>query len=356
MIPIASPIIGEEEKEAVLKVLSTGCLAQGQEVEAFEKEFAKFCGSKYAVATSSGTTALEIALRSLNIKNGDEVITTPFSFVASANCILYTGAKPVFCDIERKSFNIDPKKIEDLITNKTKAIIPVHLYGLPANMNEIVKIARKYNLKVIEDACQAHGAEINNQKTGTFGDAACFSFYPTKNMTTGEGGIALFKDRAAYEKALVLRAHGMKVKYHHEILGYNYRMTDIHASIGREQLKKLGNFNKKRQENARYLLNNIKNPKVELPEIINGYTHVFHQFTIMTDDRKKTLEHLHKNGIGSGVHYPICINEQPLYKKLGYKNNTPISKKISEKVVSIPVHPALTDKNLEDIVKAINSL
>lgn len=358
MIRIAKPLIGKEEKEAVLRVLNSGCLAQGPEVEAFEKEFAKFCETKYAVATTSGTTALQLVLLSLGIGSGDEVITTPFSFIASSNSILYTGAKPVFCDIEEDTFNIDSEKIEDLITTKTKAILPVHLYGHPADMDKILKIAKKYNLLVVEDACQAHGATIKNQPVGSFGNAACFSFYPTKNMTTGEGGMITFKNKGDYDKAVMLRAHGMKKRYFHEILGYNFRMTDIHASIGREQLKKLPNFNKKRQENATYLINNIKNPKIKLPKTKKNYGHAFHQFTIIIENKNRDdiIKILTKEGIGVGIHYPICINEQPDYLKKGYKSDTPIAKKISRKVISLPVHPGLSKKDLEYIVNMVNNL
>lgn len=357
MIPIAKPLIGKEEKDAVMKVMDSGVIAQGPEVAAFEEEFAKFCGANFGVATTSGTTALQLALLALGVGPGDEVITTPFSFIASSNSILYVGAKPVFCDIDPETFNIDPEKIEKLITNKTKAILPVHLYGQPADMEKIMAIAKKHNLKVVEDACQAHGAQINGKTVGSFGDAAAFSFYPTKNMTTGEGGMATFKDKYVYEKSLMIRAHGMKVRYYHEILGFNFRMTDIAAAIGREQLKKLPGFTKTRQENANYLISHIENPKVELPVIRRGNTHVFHQFTIKIAERDLSLERLTDLGIGTGVHYPVCLNEQPYYKEeLGYKSDTPIAQEISRMVISLPIHPSLTKDDLNEIIKAVNSL
>jgi dTDP-4-amino-4,6-dideoxygalactose transaminase len=356
MIPIAKPLIGSEEKEAVMRVLDSGCIAQGPEVAAFEKEFASFCGADFAVATTSGTTALHLALLALGIGEGDEVITTPFSFIASSNSILYTGAKPVFCDIKEDTFNIDPSKIEALITTKTKAILPVHLYGQAAEMDKIMAIAKKHNLFVIEDACQAHGAQIDGKSVGSIGEAACFSFYPTKNMTCAEGGMATFRDKEVYEKAQMIRAHGMKVRYYHENIGFNFRMTDVHAAIGREQLKKLPEFNKKRQQNANYLLKKITNPKVELPITLEGYSHVFHQFTIKIADRDESVERLTEAGIGTGIYYPVSINEQAVYTKLGYKSETKVAQDVSTKVFSLPVHPGLAEKDLKEIVRAVNDL
>src|SRR3989304_8088785 len=238
MIHIASPLIGEEEKKAVEEVRSSGMLAQGPKVRELEEAFSRYIGSGHAIAANNGTTALHAALLACGIKRGDEVITTPFSFIATANTILYCGAKPVFADISEKTFNIDPEKIKDKITKKTKALLIVHLYGLPCEMKGILEICEEHNLRLIEDACQAHGAEYKGKKVGSFGDAACFSFYPTKNMTTGEGGMIKTNDMEVAEKAMLLREHGSKVRYHHEILGYNYRMTAIASAIGIEQLKR----------------------------------------------------------------------------------------------------------------------
>lgn len=251
MIPIAKPNIGEEEKNAVMEVLESGMLAQGLKVKEFEERFAKYIGTKYAVATSNGTTALHIALLSSGIKKGDEVITTPFSFIASATSILFCNAVPVFADIKTKTFNINPNKIEKAITKKTKAIMVVHLYGQSSEMDRIKEIANKKKLSLIEDACQAHGAENNGKRVGSIGDIGCFSFYPTKNMTTGEGGMITTNDHVIAEKVRLLRDHGQKERYEHVIVGYNYRMTNIAAAIGIEQLQKLEQFNKKRRENAK---------------------------------------------------------------------------------------------------------
>lgn len=357
MIPIAKPILGKEEEDAVVRVIRSGCIARGPETQAFESEFAAFCGANSAVGTTSGTTALQLALLALGIGEGDEVITTPFSFIASANSIRYTGARPVFCDIDPVTYNIDPAKIEALITPKTKAILPVHLYGHPAEMDAIMAIAARHKLLVIEDACQAHGANYKGKKTGSIGDAAAFSFYPTKNMGVGEGGMATFRDPEVAKKAMLIHAHGMEPRYYHHMIGYNFRMDDISAAIGREQLKKLPDFNAARQANAKYLIENISNPKVTLPTVVEGCEHVFHQFTIQIDDRDAAVEKLTELGIGTGIHYPVCINEQEYYTKdLGYLCDTSVASEISHKVISIPVHPALSKKNLEEIVSAVNSL
>jgi dTDP-4-amino-4,6-dideoxygalactose transaminase len=356
MIHIAKPLIGEEEKQAVLRVLNSGCIAQGPEVANFEKEFAGFCGAPFGVATTSGTTALDLALMSLGIGPGDEVITTPFSFFASASCINHVGATPVFCDIDPETYNMDADKIEELIRPKTMAILPVHLYGHPAEMDKIMAIADKYDLFVVEDACQAHGATYKGRKAGSIGDAAAFSFYPTKNMTTSEGGIALFSDEEVYERALMLRAHGMKERYHHELMGHNFRMTDIAAAIGREQLKKLPGFNAERQANAAYLSEHITNSSVVLPTHAPDCTHVYHQYTIRVQDRDQAIARLTEAEIGYGVHYPIDINEQPVYQELGYTGkDTPVADQASREVISLPVHPALTEADLEQIVAVVNS-
>ena len=359
MIPISKPFLGKEEKRAVLKVLDSGFLAQGPKVEEFEKRFAKYIGAKYAIATSSGTTALHIALLAHGIKKGDEVITSPFTFIASVNAILYCGAKPVFVDIG-EDFNINPDLIKQKITRKTKVILVVHLYGYPAQMDKIMKIAKKYNLAVIEDACQAHGASIRGKKVGSFG-IGCFSFYPTKNMTTGEGGMITTNDKKIAETARLLRNHGMKIRYYHDILGFNFRMTDIAAAIGLEQLKKLEKFNKKRISNANYFNNNIKTKGIILPSVAKSYYHVFHQYTIRISNessksREEIIKILSNNGIGSAIYYPLPVYGQKPYIKLGYKNRFSVTEKYTKEVLSIPVHPSLTQRDLKKIVSVLNNL
>lgn len=359
MIPIAKPIVGREEEREVLKVLRSGAIAQGKWVEKFEQEFAKFVGAKFAVATSNGTTALHTALLSLGITQGDEVITTPFSFIASANSILYVGAKPIFVDIESTTFNINPDLIEAKITSKTKAILVVHLFGLPANMPKIIKIARKHKLLVIEDACQAHGAEVEGKHVGSIGDVACFSFYPTKNMTTGEGGMLTTNKSTIAKKALLYRNHGMQIRYHHGVLGYNYRLTNIGGAIGLVQLKKLVKLNKKRKINAEELTRGLaKKEGLITPISPKGFKHVFHQYTVRVTSRfpisrDKLVEKLYKNGIASSIFYPIPIHLQKPYLKFGYKGKLRVTEKIAKQVLSIPVHPSLTTKDLAKIVTTI---
>lgn len=299
MISIAKPQIGEEEKKAVLEVLDSGIIAQGPRVKAFEEAFAQMCGVKYAVATSSGTTALHTALLAQGIGTGDEVITSPFTFIASANSILYTGARPVFVDIDPATLNIDPDKIEAAITPRTRAILPIHLFGLCCDMDPILRIAEAHRLQVIEDACQSHGAEYKGRKAGAFGTGT-FSLYPTKNMTSCECGMITTNEDVVAEKCKVIRQHGMRRRYYHDELGYNFRMTDIQAAIGVAQLKKLDQFNEKRNRNASYLSACLKG--VETPVCPEGYKHVYHQYTIRVGGgRRDTLQaHLQERGIGTG--------------------------------------------------------
>jgi perosamine synthetase len=354
MIPIAKPMIGEEEKQAVMEVLDSGVLAQGPRVAAFEAAFAEMVGVKYAIATSSGTTALHVALLASGIGAGDEVITTPFSFIASANSILYTGARPVFVDIDPKTFDVDPGRIKGAITKQTKAILPVHLFGLPADMDPIMVLADTYGLAVVEDACQSHGAEYKGKRVGSFG-IGCFSLYPTKNITSAEGGMITTDDVGVAEKCRVIRQHGMRRRYYHDELGFNFRMTDIHAAIGLAQLQKLEQFNQARIANAQYLSAHLRG--VITPEVPTGNRHVFHQYTIRIVDgrRDALLEHLKECGVGTGVYYPIPIHQQTFYtQELGYSLHLPESECAAAEVLSLPVHPALSQDDLGAIVTAVN--
>lgn len=354
-INIAKPIIEEDEINAVVEVMKSGMIAQGPKVQEFEEKFAEYVNTEYAITTNSGTAALHVALLAAGIKTGDEVITSPFTFAASGNSILYTGAKPKFTDIDPETYTLDPNKIEEAITDKTKAILPVQLYGQSADMDPILEIAEKHNLKVIEDAAQAHGAEYKNKKVGSLGDAGCFSFYPTKNMTTSEGGIITTNDKEIAENAKIYKAHGSSIKYQHTVLGYNFRMTDIAAAIGIEQLKKIDKFNQKRIENATYLTKGLKDIEgIKTPTTRENSKHVFHQYTIkVSNDRDKWVEYLTENNIGTGIHYPIPLYKQPLYKDLGYQQNEPITEETANQVISIPVHPSLTKENLDTIITTI---
>ncbi len=356
MIPIAKPFIGDEEIEEVGAVLKTGIIAQGPKVTQFEHEFAQYIGTKHAIATSSGTTALHVAILCAGIGKDDEVITTPFSFAATANTILHAGAKPVFVDIDPRTFNLNPELIEEKINSKTKAILPVHLYGQPADMHSINKIAEDHDLRVIEDAAQAHGAVYHNVNVGLWGDMACFSFYPTKNITTAEGGIITTNNKEYDDDARALRAHGETERYNHLILGYNFRMTDISAAIGVVQLKRLDGFNHKRIENADYLTEHIKYiDGIEPPFVGENLKHVFHQYTIRIENGKRdqVKQFLESEGIGSAVYYPRPIYKQKLYQDLGFKDNCKDAENAAGEVLSIPVNPALTVEDLGKIVSVL---
>ncbi len=356
MIPIAKPIIADEEVEEVVKVLRSGFIAQGPKVAEFEEKFAEYIGVKHAVASSSGTTALHLSLLAAGIGPGDEVITTPFTFAATGNSVLYVGAKPVFVDIDYGTYNIDPEKIEKAVTDKTKAIMPVHLYGQPADMDPINRTANEHGLTVIEDAAQAHGAVYNGKKAGSLGDMGCFSFYPTKNMTTSEGGMITTDRDEIAEKTRILRAHGESERYTHVMLGYNFRMTDIAAAIGIVQLKKLEKFNEKRIKNARFLTEHIdKLNGIKAPYVAGNVKHVFHQYTVRVEKSKRNelMKFLNNRDIGTGIHYPKPIYQQKLYQELGFSTSCPEAENASSEVLSLPVHPSLEDSDLEKIVSVL---
>ncbi len=355
-VPIAKPIIGEEEIENVVEVLKSGMIAQGPKVAEFEEKFAEWVGAKYGIAVNSGTAALHVALLSCGIGKGDEVITTPFTFIASGNSIAYTGAKPVFADIDLKTYTIDPNSIEDMITENTKAILPVQLYGQSADMDEINEIAKKHDLLVIEDAAQAHGATFKGNKVGSLGDMACFSFYPTKNMTTSEGGIITTDDEKLAENARMFRAHGASIRYHHDAIGYNFRMTDISAAIGLAQLNNIDMFNDKRIENAAYLNEGLKDVDgVVTPYCVPESKHVYHQYTIRVEkgNRDEWVNSINECGVGTGIHYPIPLYNQPIYKELGFEGDCPNAELAADNVISLPVHPSLTKEDLDLVIEAV---
>ena len=355
-VSIAKPIIEDEEIENVVEVLKSGMIAQGPKVMEFEEKFSQWVDAKYGIATNSGTAALHVALLACDIGPGDEVITTPFTFIASGNSIVYTGATPVFADIDLDTYNIDPNTIEDLITDKTKAILPVQLYGQAADMDKIREIADKHDLLVIEDAAQAHGAMYNDEKVGSIGDIACFSFYPTKNMTTSEGGMITTNNKELAEKAKVFRAHGSNIKYQHDEIGFNFRSNDIAAAIGIAQLEKIDEFNKQRIANAEYLNEGLKDVDgVVTPASPENRKHVYHQYTIRVTkgDRDEWIDILTENGIGTGIHYPIPLYNQPIYEELKFTGSSPKAELAANTVISLPVHPSLTKQDLDLIIEAL---
>lgn len=353
MIPAASPSIGQEERDAVDRVLRSGGLAQGPEVAAFEQEFSYHVGNRECVALNSGTSALHLAFLAAGIQTGDEVIVPSFSFAATANSVALTGATPVFVDIETDYFNLDSSQVESAITPRTRAIMPVHLYGHPANMVEINKIAEKHDLLVFEDAAQAHKASIDGIPVGAWGLAASFSFYPTKNMTSGEGGMVSTSSPEVARMIRVLRNQGMEVRYQNEVIGFNTRMTDIHAAIGREQLKKLPRWTEQRQSNAAFLSENLKG--VVTPKIAPGMQHVFHQYTIkvVDTDRDTFAAELTNRGVGNGVYYPTPIHKLPSFQ---LSIDLPNTQLVADQVLSLPVHPSLSQQDLETIVEVVNSV
>lgn len=362
MINLSKPIIGKEEISAVKKVMESGMIVQGPKTEMLEKEFAKYCKTKYAVAFNSGTAAIHSALYALGIQAGDEVITSPFTFVASANPILMQGAKVIFADISEKDFNLNPEEVRKKLTKKTKAIIPIDLYGQIYEYDSMKRIIAKRKIKILEDACQAVGAERKNVRAGNFGDIGAFSLYATKNIMGGEGGLITTNSEEMMEKCKRFRHHGQseKTKYEYYDLGYNYRITDICAAIALEQLHKVNIFNNKRIKNAKKLSDGLRGIKgLIVPTIKKGDKHVFHQYTIrITNDFKTSRDelatYLKENGIGCGVYYPKPLHLHPHFRRMGYKKGDfPVAEKISKEVLSLPVHPSLTDNEIKLIIKKI---
>jgi dTDP-4-amino-4,6-dideoxygalactose transaminase len=353
VIPAAKPIIGEEERAAVDRVLRSGMLAQGPEVAAFENEFSEIVAGRYCVAVNSGTSGLHLALIAAGVKQGDEVIVPSFTFAATANTVGLTGATPVFVDIDPRTFNIDPAAIEAAISPRTRAIQVVHLYGQPAAMKEIMAIAGRHGLLVLEDAAQAHMANIDGTPVGAFGATGVFSFYPTKNMTSGEGGMITTSSSEIARQCRLLRNQGMETRYVNEIIGFNTRMTDIHAAIGRVQLAKLAGWTAQRRSNAKFLDTHLQG--VVTPYVATGAFHVYHQYTIRVagHDRDLFSAEMSKQGIGNGVYYPTPVHLLPSFS---HTFDLPETTRATKEVISIPVHPSLSEEDLEKIVAVINSI
>lgn len=353
MIPPAKPILGEDERAAVDRVIASGMVAQGPEVAAFEQEFAdQVVGGRRCVAVNSGTSGQHLGLLAAGLKAGDEVIVPSFTFAATANTVALTGATPVFVDIEPDHFCLDPRAVEAAITERTRGIMPVHLYGHPANMTELMDIAGKHGLEVYEDAAQAHAATWQGQPVGTFGVFAMFSLYPTKNMTSIEGGMIACDDEIA-RMVRLLRNQGMEKQYENEVVGLNNRMTDVHAAVGRVQLTKLAGWTETRQRNAAFLDANLAN--VVVPPVADGATHVYHQYTVRVDgDRDRFRQALaDEHGVGSGVYYPIPNHRLPSFRR---ELDLPETERAASSVISLPVHPSLSSADLDQIVHAVNTV
>jgi perosamine synthetase len=354
MIPAALPIIGDAEREAVDRVMRTGMLAQGPEVAAFEAEFSEQVVNDYhCIAVNSGTSALHLSLLAAGIGPGDEVIVPSFTFAATANSVAMTGATPVFADIEPDYFCLDPEAVMAAITPRTAAVMPVHLYGHPAAVDRIQNICQEHGLLMLEDAAQAHAAALHGRPVGTWGSAGALSFYPTKNMTSGEGGMVVTADANLAQRVRLLRNQGQERRYENEIIGLNNRMTDLHAAIGRVQLTRLTEWTATRQENAKHFDAQLEG--VVTPPVAPGATHVYHQYTIRVPghDRDQFQAGLTKRGVGSGVYYPIPNHRLPAF------NGTldlPVTERAARECLSIPVHPSLTTADLDQIVTAVNDV
>lgn len=376
MIPVARPIVDKEEIDAVTQVLQSRMLAEGKVCRAFENEFKGYIGSKFATVTNNGTTALSTALEAIGIRSGSEVITTPFTFIASANTITMTGAIPIFVDIKKDTYNLDPHLVEKAITDKTQAIMPVHIFGMPCEMDHIMEIAEKHDLLVIEDACQAHGATVRGKQTGSFGHVAAFSFYATKNMMTGEGGIVVTNDEELYDRMLMIKNHGRGKEggYNHYQIGYNYRMMDLVAAIGLQQLKRLPSVVKAQRENARTLnhffseYDSVK-PQLELPDFESSY-HVYAPRLYSEElSRDDMIAALKEGGVGSRSVYALPCHMQRTYQNIAdwrwaqfvkypdYASmNLPNSEEVGTVHFQIPIHPGVDNSGMDLILSLLERI
>ena len=350
--------IKDEVKEAVGKVMQSGMFILGQDVGLFEQEFARYCSVKYGIGVNSGTDALFLGCLACGIGKGDEVITMPYTYIATALGISMTGARPVFVDIDERTYNIDTSKIEKAITEKTKAILPVHLYGHPADMDPIMEIAGKHNLKVIEDCAQAHGALYKNKKVGSFGDAGCFSFYPTKNLGAfGDGGIVVTNSEEIKERVLLFRDYGRKGRYEYVVKGYNSRLDTMQAAILRVKLRHLDRWNGMRRNNARLYTRLFKEKEIEiiLPCEADYAEQVYHLYPVRVKNRKHVMDSLAEKGVRTLIHYPIPIHLQETYKDLDYKKGDfPVSEKCCEEILSLPMYPELPAEDIGYVVDSLN--
>ena len=359
MIPIAKPYIGPEEQDAVAAVLASGILASGPRVREFQQRFAEYCQSPAAVACSSGTAGLVAAMSALDLPRGSKVLTTPFSFIATANCILAADCRPIFIDVDPDTFNITAADVEKAFAQDPdiRAVLPVHLYGQACEIRAIAAIAHAYGAYVIEDCAQAHGATEDGIPVGAIGDLGVFSFYPTKNMMASEGGIITGCNTKLLETCKLVINHGSPARYVHERLGFNYRMTDIAAALGICQLQRLPAWNEQRRYNARTLTAALAGQTwLSTPAERPNVQHVYHQYVLKVRDRVHLEEHLKAGGVETAVHYPRTIPDQPLYRDLGYtSDDLPVARELTEQVLSLPVHPALSAGDLQTVITAVRA-
>jgi dTDP-4-amino-4,6-dideoxygalactose transaminase len=348
-------LIKDEINTKINEVLQSGHFILGENVKAFEKEFSNYCNAKYGVGVASGTDALLLSLKALDIKEGDEVITVANTFTATVDAISRSGATPVLVDINPETYNITVEKIKSKITDKTKVIIPVHLYGQPADMDPILEISEKYDLKVVEDACQAHGAEYKGRMVGSLGDAACFSFYPSKNLGAyGDGGMVVTNNEEIVEKIKMLREYGQSKKYHHDLIGYNSRLDEIQAAVLRVKLKYLDKNNEERRKHAKLYNELLVNTSLFTPIELPYVKHVYHLYVIRCKERDKLQQFLSSRGVSTGIHYPIPVHLQKAYSYLGYRLGAfPIVEKYANEILSLPMFPQLMGEEIEYVCDCI---
>jgi perosamine synthetase len=358
-IPIAKVSLRDDEIQAAVDVLRSGYLIQGKRTEEFERRLAETVGAKHAIAVSSGTAALHIAYLAA-VEPGSEVLVPTFSHISTASMVHFAGCTPVFCDIDSRTFTVDPDDAKRRLTSNTRAIVGVHLFGNACAIDEILKFAKDHDLKVIWDAAQAHGTRYRGRDVGSFDDLVCYSFYPTKNMITGEGGMITTGSDELAERCRLLRSHGQTRKYYHPVLGFNYRMTDVEAAIGLAQLERLDELVGKRRRNAAFLTERLsKLGGIQTPYVPEGVEHSYHQYSILIDSaalgltRDEVAQALRDQGIGTGVHYPRPIHKQPAFEELLGVQSLPVSEEIAERILSLPVHPHLTQEDLERICTAV---
>ncbi len=349
-------LIRDEVLEKMDALFKRGDYILGKDAKEFEEHFAQFCEVKYGVGVNSGTDALYLALSALGVKPGDEVILPTFTFIATALCISYTGAKPVFVDVEDITYNLDPAKLKEAITDKTKVIMPVHIYGQPANMKEILDIAKEHDIKVVEDACQAHGARYQGKRVGSLGDVGCFSFYPTKSLGAfGDAGMIVTNDEDIASQARMLRDYGRKDRYSHKVKGYNSRLDTVQAIVLEAKLKHLDEWNKMRAENAAYYAKLFEDEKrIRTPQLAEDRTHVYQTYAVRIPSRDAVLERLKKEGIGALIHYPIPLHLQEAYAEMGHKKGDfPVSEKLADEVLSLPMFPHMKKEQIETVAQAL---